>query len=211
MLKHVLINNKLEWIEWNKTFFLERYLKKENPDEFKNIFEIGAYNCEESLTFTRLFPNAHITAFECNPVLLPTCRDNSRKSDRITLVEKLVTDTPEDSTFYVCDGGESSMNFPYFNHSVTFVPTTTMDEYLDDRPIDLVWIDVQGAEINVLRSFKDKLKNVKTIYCEVDINAERYQSSSTLRTVNEFLSNYTIKDMMQLNRNEMHVIYKLDV
>ena len=86
-----------------------------------------------------------------------------------------------------------------------------MDEYLDDRPIDLVWIDVQGAEINVLRSFKDKLKNVKTIYCEVDINAERYQSSSTLRTVNEFLSNYTIKDMMQLNRNEMHVIYKLDV
>ena len=54
-----------------KTFFLENYLEKVNPLDFKNIIELGAYDCEESLTFTRLFPNAHITSFECNPNTLP--------------------------------------------------------------------------------------------------------------------------------------------
>lgn len=211
MLKQVLINNKIEWIDWYKTFFLERYIDKVNPDSFKNILELGAYDCKESLTFTELFPNAHITAFECNPETLPDCRLNSGKSDRITLVEKMVTDTPEDHVFHICSGGQSSMHFPYFHHSITFVSTITMDEYLDDQSIDLLWIDVQGGELNVLRSFKDKLKNVKRIYCEVDIKRQRYCSNSTLETVNEFLSDYTIIDTMQLNRNEMHVIYELDV
>ena len=78
-----------------KPFFLERYLEKVNPLDFKNIIELGAYDCKESLTFTRLFPNAHITSFECNPNTLPICRENSAKSDRITLVEKMVTDNPK--------------------------------------------------------------------------------------------------------------------
>ena len=83
-----------------------------------------------------------------------------------------------------------------------------MDEYLDDSRIDLVWIDVQGAELNVLRSFGEKLKNVNTIYCEVDIDNTRYDSDSTLDTVSQFLFNsgYLIKDKMILNPNEAHII-----
>ena len=93
--KDVIINDERQSIDWHKTFFLERYLEKVNPLDFKNIIELGAYDCKESLTFTRLFPNAHITSFECNPNTLPLFRNNSAKSDRITLVETTDTDNPD--------------------------------------------------------------------------------------------------------------------
>ena len=51
----VSINDERQSIVYHKTFFLERYLEKVNPLDFKNIIELGAYDCKESLTFTRLF------------------------------------------------------------------------------------------------------------------------------------------------------------
>ena len=83
-----------------------------------------------------------------------------------------------------------------------------MNEYLNDDLIDLVWIDVQGAETNVLRSFGNKINNVRSIYCEVDIRSNRYSNNSTLRTVIELLSNFTVSDYMHLNENEVHVIFE---
>ena len=100
------------------------------------------------------------------------------------------------------------MLIPYQEHKITWVPSISMNEYLNDDSIDLVWIDVQGAETNVLRSFGDKLNNVKTIYCEVNIKSNRYDGYSTLKTVTELLSNFTISDYMHLNENEVHVIFE---
>ena len=210
-MKEVLINDKPEVIGWHKTFFLERYLQKVNPLDFKIVFDIGACDCQESLTFMKLFPNADITAFECSPQLLSTCRDNIKGFEhRITLVEKMITDIPENNKFYMCQGGQSSLCRPNFWNIPINVPSMRLDQYLGEDNIDLVWIDVQGAELNVLRSFGKKLKNVKTIYCEVDIENERYETESNLKTVTEYLSDFTISDSMRLNKNEMHVIFEVN-
>ena len=62
-------------------------------------------------------------------------------------------------------------------------------------------------ELQVLRSFDSKLKNVNTIYCEVDIKNFRYHSNSNLETVIEFLSDFNISDTLKLNENEVHIIF----
>ena len=205
----VTINNQIVYIDWYQTAFLERYLEdnKSKILDYKKIIDIGAYDCAESLTFTSLFPNATVTAFECNPYLIDKCKVN----ERINLIQKMVTDTPENNKFNICTGGLSSLCLPrYEQYNTIEVETIRMDEHLDDSKIDLVWIDVQGAELNVLRSFGDKLKNVNTIYCEVDICKYRYDSDSTLNTVSGFLFNsgYKIKDIMILTPNEAHVIFE---
>ena len=76
-----------------KTYFLEKYLEdyKIDVSKVKNIVEIGAKDCVESLKFTELFPNAHVTAFECNPELTALCEFNAGMSDRITFVDKMVS------------------------------------------------------------------------------------------------------------------------
>ena len=193
---------------WYKTKFLEEYLQKNNCkiSEYRKVIDIGAYDCAESLTFTSLFPNATVTAFECNPHLIDKCKVN----DRINLIQKMVTDTPENNKFNICNGGLSSLCLPrYEQYNTIEVETIRMDEHLDDSKIDLVWIDVQGAELNVLRSFGDKLKNVSTFYCEVDIHEDRYVSDSTVSTVMDFINENgrILKDLFLVNPQEYHLIF----
>lgn len=193
---------------WYKTKFLEEYLQKNKcrTSEYKEIIDIGSYDCAESLTFTSLFPNATVTAFECNPYLIDKCKVN----DRINLIQKMVTDTPENNKFNICTGGLSSLCLPrYEQYNTIEVETIRMDDHLDDSNIDLVWIDVQGAELNVLRSFGDKLKNVSTFYCEVDIHEDRYISDSTVSTVMDFINENgrKLKDLFLVNSEEYHLIF----
>ena len=53
-------------MKWNTTSFLEQYISQFNIDtsSFKYILEIGSYNCQEALTFTKIFANAHIVSVE---------------------------------------------------------------------------------------------------------------------------------------------------
>ena len=198
---------------WYKTKFLEEYISKTNTNHFKTIVEIGARDCQESLAFTKLFPNAHVYSFECNPRLLDLCRFNSAKSDRITLIEKCVTDNPSNHTFYLkrpyhqYDEGVSSLCEPWFDYETIDVDTIRMDQFLHDQTVDLLWIDVQGAECQVINSFGSKLNQVDTIYAEVNIKPN-YITYSNDKTLISLLRNFTIVDQLQLNPNEIHFILR---
>ena len=195
---------------WYKTKFLEQYLSEFNIDtsSFNYIVEIGSKDCQEALTFTKLFPNAHIVSFECNPKLLPQCRTNAAKSNNITLIEKCVTDNTDDNLFYLPKNldGTASLHQPNFLYDTVNVDTIRMDQFLTNQTIDLLWIDVQGAESKVLNSFGSKLNQVNTIYCEVDVSPIRYQHSSYESQILQNLSSFTLSSRLLLNPNEAHLI-----
>ena len=195
---------------WYKTKFLQQYLSQFNIDtsSFNYILEIGSKDCQEALTFTKLFPNAHIVSFECNPKLLPQCRTNAAKSNNITLIEKCVTDNTDNHLFYLPKNldGTASLHQPNFLYDTVNVDTIRMDQFLTDQTVDLLWIDVQGAESQVLNSFGPKLKQVNTIYCEVDVIPFRYQNSSYESQVLQNLTSFTLSSRLLLNPNEAHLI-----
>jgi len=199
---------------WYKTKFLEQYLSNFNidPSSFNYILEIGSKDCQEALTFTKLFPNAHVVSFECNPRLLNLCRTNAAKSDRITLVEKCVTDNPLNHTFYLpkpyTQYGEGVASFckPWYDSQIVDVDTIRMDQFLQNQTVDLLWIDVQGAECQVLNSFGSKLNQINTIYCEVNVFHKRYETFSDEPTLIKQLNTFSLSDRLLLNPNEAHLI-----
>ena len=197
-------------MNWHKTAFLEQYISQFNIDTslFNYIIEIGSKDCQEALTFTKLFPNAHIVSFECNPKLLPQCRTNAAKSNNITLIEKCVTDNTDDNLFYLPKNldGTASLHQPNFLYDTVNVDTIRMDQFLTNQTIDLLWIDVQGAESKVLNSFGSKLNQVNTIYCEVDVSPIRYQHSSYESQIIQNLTSFTLSSRLLLNPNEAHLI-----
>ena len=197
-------------MNWYKTKFLEQYISQFNIDtySFNYIIEIGSKDCQEALTFTKLFPNAHIVSFECNPKLLPQCRTNAAKSNNITLIEKCVTDNTDDNLFYLPKNldGTASLHQPNFLYDTVNVDTIRMDQFLTNQTIDLLWIDVQGAESKVLNSFGSKLNQVNTIYCEVDVSPIRYQHSSYESQIIQNLTSFTLSSRLLLNPNEAHLI-----
>ena len=197
-------------MNWHKTAFLEQYISQFNIDTslFNYIIEIGSKDCQEALTFTKLFPNAHIVSFECNPKLLPQCRTNAAKSNNITLIEKCVTDNTDDNLFYLPKNldGTASLHQPNFLYDTVNVDTIRMDQFLTDQTVDLLWIDVQGAESKVLNSFGSKLNQVNTIYCELDVSPIRYQHSSYESQIIQNLTSFTLSSRLLLNPNEAHLI-----
>jgi len=139
----------------------------------RTIVEVGARDCRETLGFHALFPQAAVFAFECNPATLPQCREAVRGVANVTLIEKAVSDKSGPVGFFaidqaqtktgVADGnpGASSLlrasgNFEletYVQHEVA-VTATTLAEFLAERKlagIDLLWMDIQGAELMALQ------------------------------------------------------------
>ena len=165
-------------------------LEKKYFDEkdIRVILDIGSRYGNESVALKQMFPNSKIYAFECNPDCIKAWKNNAKNKD-IVLVEKAVSDVDGIVEFYAInakktitphkDGniGASSLlrsnpEYPYerYYQDCIKVPSTTIDAWArnnDMKQIDLVWIDLQGAELKAFTGMKDVLKNIKLIHTEI--------------------------------------------
>ena len=110
--------------------------------------------------------------------------------------------------FYVADNnGESSSLLGLGNHALIHpevayagkitLTTKTVDDLFGQLPkIDLMVIDVQGAEMMVLRGAQKTLASVSSVYCEVS-DIEIYDGGCTWQEILAFLGGFgfSLKDM----------------
>ncbi len=78
--------------------------------------------------------------------------------------------------------------------SAVEVDTTTLDAWCEQHGvtcIDFIWMDVQGAEINVFDGAKKTLPKVRAIYTEYS-NHDLYEGQPTLRDIAKALSQFKI-------------------
>ncbi len=177
-------------------------------DAVKTIVEVGARDCNETLDFEAAFPRARIIAFECNPATLPVCRRAVQGRERVKLVEKAVSDRRGQVTFYPTDPvrtvtkhaggnpGASSLfraapDYPhetYVQNEVT-VETTTLADVVDAESlegIDLLWMDIQGAELLALKGLGERISAVKLVHLEVEF-MPIYQGQPLFAEVDRYL------------------------
>lgn len=159
-------------------------------ENVRTIVELGARDCRETLDLHRTYPNARIYTFECNPQTLPQCRAAVAGKAAITLVEKAATDKVGPVTFFAIDpdrtrSGASDGNpgassllqasgkfelETYVQKPLT-VDATTLADFLRERRIpsvELLWMDIQGAELMALQGAGERLKDIALIHTEVE-------------------------------------------
>ena len=76
----------------------------------------------------------------------------------------------------------------HFSHSVV-VKTFKLDDLIKNRDIDLLALDIQGAELRALKGFEKGLGNLKWIYCEIN-SQELYEGCCTVKELDEYLSKF---------------------
>jgi FkbM family methyltransferase len=154
------------------------------------VLDVGARDCRESLDFAAALPAATIHAFECNPATLPACRAAAAREPRLTLTEKAVADRDGRTSFFpidqkrtvtgAADGNpgasslfEASGDYPleqYVQDRIE-VETTRLDTFLGLNGIgsvDVLWMDVQGAELLVLRGLGERIADVDWVHLEAE-------------------------------------------
>jgi FkbM family methyltransferase len=164
-----------------------------NEEDVKVIFDIGSCHALESVEFTKIYSNAKVVAFEANPVSYKVCLDNTENHPAISVVNVAVNEYDGTCKFYPMDKdktittwedgnqGASSLYrangaYDYIEKYVQYeieVPCTRLDTYCQQHSIDrvdVIWMDLQGAELKALKSLGKLLETVKIIHTELEIN-----------------------------------------
>jgi FkbM family methyltransferase len=196
------------------------------------IFDVGSRDCAQAIEFYHNFPKAKIYAFECNPNTLALCKKNiERYSDRITLIEGAVCDYNGDITFYPINQEKTITTWKDGNPGASSIfksnGTYTVETYVQDEittnchrldsvmakygipNVDILWMDLQGAELLALKGLGNHLQNVKYIHTEIS-HKEMYSGQVMYKELNDFITSqgFIIKNNLSLGGWQEDVIYE---
>ncbi|MCD4756371.1 FkbM family methyltransferase [bacterium] len=148
----------------------------ETDKEQPLIIDVGAYIGLSVLYFKREYPNAKIIAFEPNPVAIPVLNENifNNNLDNIKVhesaiwvedgIKKMYIDNTKEDRYSVSSFTRNSWNGTVKSKLIS-VKTERLDKYVN-REVDLLKLDIEGAEQRVLKSIKRYFPNIKNIIFE---------------------------------------------
>lgn len=162
------------------------------------VLHVGAHVGEEAEAYNR---NGFMPVWwiEANEDVLPQLRRATRPFPHQHLIHALVTDEPKRLTFHVASNGASSSYMPLGTHAWEHPDVTYVGEHeMDATTVDLLWadgqiqqarfmsMDVQGAELDVLRGSEGFLRAVEYVYAEVNTD-EVYEGCPLFEEVTDWL------------------------
>jgi FkbM family methyltransferase len=156
--------------QWHD-IFVKRTLAFTNAMASPRILDCGANVGLASLFFRRAYPQARITAFEADPALHAILSANLRANGASDIESRhaaLWTSTGT-LTFH-CEGSDSGMigSLPGAVDAPSMqVPSLRLRDVLDEGPIDLLKLDIEGAEDPVLADCEPVLHRVKALVMDL--------------------------------------------
>jgi FkbM family methyltransferase len=191
------------------------------PIEVNLVLDLGARDCAESVRLADIFPAAHVLAFECNEDTIGLCRQSILGLQRVQLIPLAVSDVDGLIPFFPIDAKKTVTTWPDGNPGAsslfrasgaypveqyvqreTVVTSTRLDTYLERQAVtgvDLLWMDLQGAELRALQGLGKLLSTVLLIHTEVEFmeiySAQplQHQIQAFLRTNGFLLVGYTAR------------------
>jgi FkbM family methyltransferase len=160
------VPDTLSFIWQFKEIFVEEYYKFENKVGKPLIFDCGA-NVGTSCAFFRYqYPDSRIIAFEANPSLIEYLKKNiSNNSLRdIQVVDKAVWVDNNGLELGLENADGSSI---YLNKNKSRVESIRLKDYLmQEERIEMLKMDIEGAEVEVLLDCKEELVKVRNLFVE---------------------------------------------
>jgi FkbM family methyltransferase len=188
----------LDWINY--------YLDK-RP---KVIFDIGCFDCSESLQFKRRFPQTDIYAFEASPKNYNRIITNPNITSQVRVFNMALCDKIGEIDFHdsygvnECSGSileschtREDLKF----HSAVKVPATTISHFCATQGIpnvDVIHMDVQGAEYYVMKGIGEIRPEI--IFCET-AEYDNYKGALTMEDLDDLMTDlgYRIEKALEFD------------
>jgi len=155
------------------------------------ILEGGAHVGTDTEALAKMFPKGRIHAFEPVPDLFAQLEERTKIYPNVTRYPIALSHADGSAVLHVSGGrsiSSSSLLAPKehltFHPDVVFekdiqVECVALDHWAKKaglKHIDFIWLDVQGHELNVLKSGTEILKTVAALYTEVNLK-ELYEGA----------------------------------
>ncbi|MBI2775487.1 FkbM family methyltransferase [Candidatus Dependentiae bacterium] len=170
------------------------------------IVEAGSFDGNDSVFLATRVPNAKVHSFEPVPELYKKVKIATQNFKNIFTYELALSDKNGEAIFHVSEltyqqgtASASSSLLPPNQYLLNTTPlvfprkitvrTATLDTWAQENGIshvDLLWLDMQGYELNMLKGSPNILKTVKAILTEVEFVAG-YEGQYLYEDVKNFL------------------------
>lgn len=196
---------------------MEEFLKAVNdrfsPDEINVIVNLGSRDGNEDVCFAQNFPKARIISFEPNPETYPIVLATTSPYVSITPCHLAASETDGTIDFYQNKTGNhgASSIFPKsglydhienYQQEVIKVKSVRLDNFLKSigiRKVDLLWADIQGAELLAFRGMGDLMDGVKCVNTEIEYKPI-YEGQPLYNDVRAFLESKGLKELQKTCR-----------
>jgi FkbM family methyltransferase len=163
------IIDSASFISSYRSIFEEEIYDFNSKSKTPKIIDGGANIGLATLYWKHEFNNAHIIAFEPDPLSFSKLSKNIKKNNiqNVELIQKGLWKR-SGSIRMKSDGADGSHfdHFPAENEiSRHTVNVTTLHKYID-KDIDMLKLDIEGAELEVLRSISNDLDKVRNMFVE---------------------------------------------
>ena len=156
--------------QWDD-IFVKRTLTFTTASPAPRILDCGANVGLASLFFRRAYPQARITAFEADPALFAMLDTNLRANGASDVESRhAAVWTSTGALTFHCEGSDSGMigSLPgAVGGRATTVPSLRLCDVLDEGPVDLLKLDIEGAEDRVLADCEPMLHRVKALIMDL--------------------------------------------
>ncbi|MCD4811845.1 FkbM family methyltransferase [bacterium] len=168
--------NEQEYHYLKNEIFTNNCYSFETDKEDPLIIDVGAHIGLSILYFKREYPNSRIVAFEPNPITVQVLNENifNNNLDDIEIhesaiwvedgIKKMYIDNTEQDRYSVASFNKNCWNGTVKSKLIS-VKTERLDKYVN-QDIDLLKLDIEGAEQRVLKSIKRYFCNIKNIIFE---------------------------------------------
>lgn len=185
-LKYVFeIPDALSFIWQFKEIFVEEYYKFQTSSENPVIYDCGANVGTSCAFFKYYYPNSRIVAFEPNQKIAEYFEKNIKKNSfgDIEFIKKAVWINEQGVDLGIDEADASSI---HLQQNKSKVQSVRLKDFLEkEKRIDMLKIDIEGAEIEVLKDCKNSLENVKNLFVEYHSYKDNPQKLSELTNVLE--------------------------
>ena len=172
------------------------YLNK-TKDDIKVIAIVGGYHCWEAEKYLQLYKNAKLYIFEPVPEFFNIIKQKYGSNPRCELHNIAITNITGDIDFYRTSSPGSDSIYPVIennNSGYSFksvfkikVKSDRLENIIKEN-IDLLNIDVQGAELEVLKG--TNLDKVSSIFAEIQMSENKNNQVYDGQCFSDDLQNY---------------------
>lgn len=166
-------------------------------DEIKTWIIVGGYVGKEVPKILKSYKNCKITIFECSPRYLSSLKNRFRNNSRVRILAKAVSNKAGSVKFYETNlNGSGSLlkvgplarkSYGMEPREEYVVETSPLDVELGDLKVDVLQIDVQGAEMLVLEGARNVLENTRAVFIETSWRDDFYLGSRNYLEIQKFL------------------------
>ena len=179
------VPDALSFIWQFKEIFVEEYYRFETNLTAPVIFDCGANVGTSCAFFKLIYPQSSIVAFEPNPRIAEYLRSNIKNNslENIEVIEKAVWIHNDGIELGLESADASSI---HLERNKIKVGSVRLKDLLDNKEtVDMLKIDIEGAEIEVLKDCYGSLSNVRNLFVEFHSYTSKPQKLSEMITVLE--------------------------